>query len=182
MKDTFVLSNAVPQIAPFNSGIWGQLEDGVRDVAFARGEIYVVTGPVRRSGNATSFTMTAAQAGCGHEIKVEGPQIDLVCKAHNANSAAKCKGGVGVPLALYKIIYDAKANEVYAFLMPNRVYNLTGDAQTNLDGFRVTVGALENLTGLQFFPEKPQDQQDHLLKQCETKKFWAPPRPTKKKQ
>lgn len=182
MKDTFVLSNAVPQIAPFNGGVWGQLEDRVRDAAFARQEIHVITGPVRRQGNASSVTLTPAQAGCGREQKIQGPQITEVCKAHNLNPAVKCKNGVGVPIALYKIVYDAKGDEVYAFLLPNRVHDNTGnDMLAYLDGFRVTVAAIESLTGIQFFHELPQAKQDRLLKQCEAKKFWAEARPKKKK-
>lgn len=180
MKETFVLSNAVPQNASFNGGVWGQLEDRVRDVAFARKEIHVITGPVRRTANATSLTLTPAQSGCGHEMKIQGPQIALVCKAHNIDPNAKCKDAVAVPIALYKIIYDAKNAEVYAFLLQNNTQDAGGDIQKHLDGSRVTVGAIEELTGLQFFHEMPQAKQDRLLKQCESKIFWAPERPKKK--
>lgn len=182
MKDTFVLSNAVPQNASFNGGVWGQLEDRVRDIAFARGSIHVITGPVRRQGGSADITVTAAASGCAHEIKIEGPPIALVCKANNQNSANKCVNGVAVPIALYKIVYDSKNNEIYAFVLPNRVHTPGGtDLSTYLDQFRVTVAAVENLTGLQFFRELPPDKQDHLVKQCETKEPWAPDRPKKKK-
>lgn len=183
MKDTFVLSNVVPQIAPFNSGLWGQFEDRVRDAAFARQTIYVISGPVRRKDNSRNLTLTAAQAGCGHEIKIQGPEISLVCKANNINPNVKCNKSVTVPIALYKIIYDAKKSEVYAFLIPNRMHDSkTDDALLPyLDSFRVTVAAIESVTGLQFFRELPAAQQEPLLKQCQSNVFWGPKRPDPKK-
>jgi len=181
MKDTFVLSNAVPQIASFNGGVWGQLEDRVRDAAFARQTIHVITGPIRRSGNVRTITLTAPQTGCGQEIKIEGPEIALVCKANNVDANVKCKNSVAVPIALYKIIYDAKNDEVFAFLLPNSVQDPGNDMLKYLDRHRVTVAAIENLTGLQFFRELPAQTQDRLLNKCESKVFWGPERPKKKK-
>ena len=183
MKETFVLSNAVPQIAPFNGGVWGQLEDRVRDAAFARGEVHVITGPVRRQNGDASATLSAAQSGCNHAIALQGPQRALVCKANNQNAAKKCSGGVAVPIAIFKIVYDSKKDEIFAFLLPNRVHDDTGtDMKAYLDRFRVSVAAIEGLTGLQFFRELPQDKQSRLIRACDASaKFWAPERPKKKK-
>ena len=183
MKATFVLSNAVPQIAPFNSGVWGQLEDRVRDAAFARKEVHVITGPVRRQNGDASVTLAAGQSGCGREIAIQGPRRALVCKANNENSAKRCSGGVAVPIAIFKIVYDSKKNEIFAFLLPNRIHDSSGsDMNTYLDRFRVSVAAIEGLTGLQFFRELPQAKQDRLLKQCDAStNLWAPERPKKKK-
>lgn len=50
MKDSFLLSNAVPQNGSMNSGIWSQLEKRVRDWAIDRGSIYIFTGPVYARG------------------------------------------------------------------------------------------------------------------------------------
>jgi endonuclease G len=181
MKETFVLSNAVPQIAPFNGGVWGQLEDRVRDAAFARDGLHVITGPVRRQNGDASVTLSAAQSGCNHAIELKGPPQALVCKANNKDSAKKCSGGVAVPIAIFKIAYDSRTDEIFAFLLPNRVHNNTGDdMQAYLDRFRVSVSAIEGLTGLQFFRELPQDRQSRLLKSCDaSSKFWAPERPKK---
>ena len=46
MHQSFYLSNVAPQNGPMNSGLWSQLEERVRDWALARGEVYVITGPV----------------------------------------------------------------------------------------------------------------------------------------
>jgi len=46
MKQSFFMSNMSPQTKELNAGIWNNLEQNVRDWAFANREIYVVTGPV----------------------------------------------------------------------------------------------------------------------------------------
>lgn len=47
MKESFLLSNAVPQQGVgMNQGIWKDLEEKVRRWALERGELYVYTGPV----------------------------------------------------------------------------------------------------------------------------------------
>jgi len=81
MKDSFVLSNVVPQVGRhFNSGIWARLEHEVRKVAKARGEIYVITGPVRGDANTRSRIIAKADNACGHEIALSGPKEEaFIC-------------------------------------------------------------------------------------------------------
>lgn len=51
MSESFLLSNMAPQVgAGFNRGIWKNLEGKVREWTAARGELYVVTGPIYASG------------------------------------------------------------------------------------------------------------------------------------
>ena len=50
MSETFYLSNMSPQIRNFNSGVWRQLEESVRDWAWDNKHIYVITGPVLSKG------------------------------------------------------------------------------------------------------------------------------------
>lgn len=50
MRDTFYISNITPQPARFNRGRWSQLEALVRAWASKYGKIWIVTGPVLRSG------------------------------------------------------------------------------------------------------------------------------------
>jgi len=46
MRESFYMSNMSPQLRAFNGGIWRELEENVRDWAYRRGQLYVVTGPV----------------------------------------------------------------------------------------------------------------------------------------
>jgi endonuclease G len=48
---TFLLSNAVPQRAKANSGVWARLEAAVRRIAADSDEIYIFSGPVFESEN-----------------------------------------------------------------------------------------------------------------------------------
>lgn len=56
MSESFLLSNMAPQVgAGFNRGIWKSLEEKVRVWAVARGELYVVTGPIYDSANLSTI-------------------------------------------------------------------------------------------------------------------------------
>jgi len=49
-SQTFYMSNMSPQVRNFNSGIWRQLEESVRDWAWDNKHLYVITGPVLTRG------------------------------------------------------------------------------------------------------------------------------------
>ena len=46
MKECFYMSNMAPQIRPFNNGVWKELEELVRDWAYDKGSLLVVSGPI----------------------------------------------------------------------------------------------------------------------------------------
>jgi endonuclease G len=46
MAETFQFANAVPQVPNSNRHTWKQLEDSTREVAYRRGEIYIISGPI----------------------------------------------------------------------------------------------------------------------------------------
>lgn len=50
LDETFYMSNMSPQEPSFNRGIWSTLEAIVRNFAYEKGLIYVVTGPVLTDG------------------------------------------------------------------------------------------------------------------------------------
>lgn len=50
LDETFYMSNMSPQEPAFNRGIWSTLEAIVRNFAYEKGLIYVVTGPVLTDG------------------------------------------------------------------------------------------------------------------------------------
>jgi endonuclease G, mitochondrial len=49
-RESFYMSNVSPQAPQFNRGIWKELEDQVRSWAYRDQGLYVVTGPVLKSG------------------------------------------------------------------------------------------------------------------------------------
>lgn len=44
--ESFSMANMVPQAGPLNQRIWAGIEEAVRNLALADGEVYVVTGPL----------------------------------------------------------------------------------------------------------------------------------------
>lgn len=50
MAESFYYSNMSPQAASFNRGIWKKLEEQVRNWAIEYEKVYVITGPVLKSG------------------------------------------------------------------------------------------------------------------------------------
>jgi endonuclease G, mitochondrial len=65
--------------------------------------------------------------------------------------------GVSIPKYFYKIIYDPRGpGKMIAFLIPNE------NSEKALQNYIVTVDSLENLTGIDFFPELPDSNENHL--------------------
>lgn len=180
MKESFVLSNAVPQVgAKFNSAIWGQLEGEVRKAAVERGEIFVITGPVRGLGARRARSIPKSANACGSALVLDGPQQARVCDANNRNSNVACgAAGVVVPVGVFKIIYDPAAETAYAFILPNRDHpSKTGnDVQPYLDTFRVTVATVERVTGVLFLRGLPAEKRNAVSRKCATDSLW-PARP-----
>jgi len=50
MSETFYMSNMSPQIRNFNSGVWRELEENIRDWGKKFKHLYIVTGPVLTEG------------------------------------------------------------------------------------------------------------------------------------
>lgn len=53
MRETFFMSNITPQAPQFNRGIWKELEEQVRQWARRDNGLYVITGPVLKTGLST---------------------------------------------------------------------------------------------------------------------------------
>ena len=65
--------------------------------------------------------------------------------------------GVSIPKYFYKVIYDPRGQgRMIAFLIPNE------DSEKPLQNYIVTVDSLESLTGIDFFPELPDSNENHL--------------------
>jgi len=172
MRDTFYFSNAVPQIGTkFNGSVWKTLETEVRKAAVARNTLYMMSGPVRGDGVHRTIEIAKADNACGGAIELDAVKTAIVCKAVNKKQATTCSTGVVVPVALYKIAYDPKANAAYAFVMPNRAYP-GGQGRDYLEEWRVNVGVIERLTGLKFFPDLPPEKRASLIDKCEPTTLW----------
>ncbi|MCX6094960.1 MAG: DNA/RNA non-specific endonuclease [Candidatus Bipolaricaulota bacterium] len=130
VDDTYTLTNACPQRHAFNDGVWGDLEDLVREeYSVALDEVWVVCGPVFDDSNRRAV---------------------LVKDRAHANLPQK---PVEVPDAFYCILVDLVdgAPRALAFLIDHGEGYSRVNAKTRLSTFLVSIDRLEQLTGLDFF-------------------------------
>jgi endonuclease G len=130
MNDSFFMSNMSPQVGPsFNRGIWAQLEERARDLARSRGRLVVLTGPIYDAYDLLGEDFI-------------GPGTKEIA---NRNDPAR---RVRVPDGYFKILSDPDRRRALAFALPNQ--RLPG---RDIEEFRVTIRLVEDMTGLNFFPE-----------------------------
>lgn len=123
-KETFLMSNVIPQTPRVNRRIWEDLEHKVA-TRYGRyfGEVWVITGPV-------------------FEKPIE-----------------KLDAGISIPSHYYKIIADEHDGKirVMAFLIGRHC-----PPYTRIKSHLVSVDKIEELTGLNFFPNMPESSQKEL--------------------
>ncbi|MGN1163421.1 MAG: DNA/RNA non-specific endonuclease [Candidatus Ornithospirochaeta sp.] len=134
MDDTFFLSNMCPQTHAFNAGIWSDLEEAVRSIAYEDERIYVVTGPVLTDGPYDTIG--------GNEV--------------------------AVPKYFYKVIldYTEPVAKAIGFILPHE------NSKESLAYFAVSVDKVEEVTGLDFFPLLPDDEEERLEESIDPS-LWA---------
>jgi len=169
MRDTFFLSNAVPQVGiGFNTGVWSTLERLVKTLAKARDPLFVITGPVYQQRKI--ITVKKSADACNNEIVLKPLDDQTICPEHNQNANAVCRKGVAVPAALYKIIYDpGNGGRASAYLLPNIDHmpiKQTVKTQEYLKRYLVSIRTIEELTGYQFLTELPARKQTQLKEAC----------------
>lgn len=128
---TFLMTNMVPQLAANNQGAWEEFETYCRTLAGQGNEIYVFSGP---SGNIGTIA----------------------------------QGRIVVPSVTWKVILVLPNgdNDLRRVNRSTRVFGIIVPNQPPLDinapwrQFRVTVDAVENLTGYDFFTQIPKNTQE----------------------
>lgn len=72
---------------------------------------------------------------------------------------------VSVPEEFYKIIYDPKREEAICFLVPHR------KSDKGIRMYVVSIDRVEELTGIDFFPELPDEIEERVECQCNIEKW-----------
>jgi endonuclease G len=140
MSSTFLLSNMSPQHTSLNSGKWSQLEANVRDVARKLDTCWIYTGTIFKQSAAKHRTLGTTRSGWQKKIG---------------------KDSVWVPTHFYKVIlaHDKDGSILmWAFVMEHRNVKLPG----KVVDYAVSVDSIQNLTGLDFFKDLP-DEIEHKL-------------------
>ena len=73
----------------------------------------------------------------------------------NGLNSIGTKNKVSVPNLFYKIIYDANAEKMTAYLMPNKKLE-------SFKNYKVTVDLIETLTGIDFYHQLEDEMEDRL--------------------
>lgn len=74
-----------------------------------------------------------------------------------------------MPIALYKIIYDASLKRANAYILPNidhRPQINKSDLIAYIRGLRTTVSIVEQFTGIKFFPDLTPRDRRLQVEQC----------------
>jgi endonuclease G len=136
MSTTFLLSNMSPQRKRTNRGIWRTLEGQVHRMVKKLGEAWIVTG---------------------NAFLPDGEPDDTQWTYPERKRLA-------IPTHLFKALLVRETGgrwRMYAFIIPNQADWPKGSRPY---AFRVSVNALEKLTGLDFFPLLPDTMEERLEK------------------
>jgi endonuclease G len=128
---TFLMTNFVPQISANNQGPWEEFESYCRTLAQQGNEIYIFTGPAGTAGTISQGRITVPAV----TWKV------VIILPNGANDVSRV----------------TRATRAFGIIVPN-VPPL--DINTPWRNFRVTVNAVENLTGYDFFKTVPKNTQE----------------------
>ncbi|HMS38882.1 MAG TPA: DNA/RNA non-specific endonuclease [Pyrinomonadaceae bacterium] len=123
---TFLMTNFVPQLSANNQGPWEELESYCRTLAAQGNEIYIITGPVGNIGTIAQGRVVVPQ----YTWKV------VLVLPNGTNDLSRINRGT----------------RAFGQIVPNfPPLNINAPWRQ----FRVTVDAVENLTGYNFFSEVP---------------------------
>lgn len=149
MINSFVFSNMAPQHDRFNQGIWARLESKVRAWARVADGIYVVTGAV------------FDKDGDGQRDADE--DADVVAPTNR----------VAIPTHFYKIVLHVRPSgfiDTISILLPHLDQNV-GNTNNYLFKHITTIDEIEALTGIDFFPELP-DQRENAVEAFRSPALW----------
>ena len=138
-SETFLLSNMSPQTHDFNAGVWGRLEEAVRDLAASDeiAEVYVVCGPL--------FDV-------GKKIEVIGNKVD----EDDKNEVV-----IPVPHAFFKSILAERVSgslKLWSFILPHEA------SEAPLSSFRVRTTEVERKAGLSLWDRLRGQEAERLMR------------------
>jgi len=143
-RETFLMSNVIPQKPALNQGLWRNLEaSAVLDLAREKDGLWVITGPVYTTG-----------------ARIAGTDRRLLpwTKKSVYTTGARIAGTVEIPAACYKIlVWDEDGLHAAAFMVPQGV-----DRSAKAQDFKVSIDEIEAATGFDFFAGLPDEVENEL--------------------
>jgi DNA/RNA endonuclease G (NUC1) len=136
-SQTFLMTNIIPQHPDNNQGTWNDFENYCRTLANQGNELYIISGPYGNIG-----TIGSTQQ---NRIVVPSKTWKVVLVLPNGSNDLQ---RVGRSTRAFGIVMD----------------NVAQSRSTPWRNFRVTVNAVENLTGYDFFSNVPRAMQELIEK------------------
>ncbi|MFZ1702602.1 MAG: DNA/RNA non-specific endonuclease [Pyrinomonadaceae bacterium] len=136
---TFLMTNFIPQYGPNNQGPWNDFENYLRSIANQGNEIYIFSGPVGNMGTIANGQVVVPQT----TWKV------VVILPNGTNDVQRV----------------TKSARAFGIIVPNGPPVTSGNPWRN---FRVTVDAVEVLTGYNFFSNIPKNTQELIERRRDT--------------
>lgn len=127
---TFLMTNILPQLAANNQGAWNDFENYCRSLAQSGQELYIISGP---QGN-----------------------IGTIAQGRIVVPAVTWKVVLVLPNGSGDLQRASRATRAFGIIVPNQPPVVSNLWRT----FRVTVDAVENLTGYDFFSQIPKNTQE----------------------
>jgi endonuclease G len=127
---TFLMTNMMPQAPDNNQGPWEQLESYCRTLVAAGNELYIIAGGTGTGGTGSNGGVTMT-----------------VANGHVTVPAQTWKVIIVLPVGDTDVARVSKTTRTIAVILPNTQGIRTTDWRT----YRVSVDAVEGLTGFDFF-------------------------------
>lgn len=154
LDECFFMSNMSPQTHAFNAGLWKRTETMVRDWAIIYDSLWVVTGPVFTVGTIRQCT-TFIRCDTGMHCDTITDCITLIETPDSLKTIGK-NHQVSVPEYFYKIVYNPRTYQAVALLVPHE------NKKGSLKNWAVTVDVIEEISGLDFFPELDDELEEQI--------------------
>ena len=138
---TFLMTNMVPQLGANNQGPWNDLENYLRTIVGQGNEVYIISGP-----QGTHATIPTISSG---RITVPKFTWKVVLVLSNGNDDLRRVN---------------RSTRVFGVIMSNEA--ITGGNAWRT--YRVTVDAVEALTGYNFFSNVPRNTQEYIESRRDT--------------
>ncbi|HEX3101661.1 MAG TPA: DNA/RNA non-specific endonuclease, partial [Pyrinomonadaceae bacterium] len=129
---TFLMTNFVPQLAANNQGPWEDFESYCRTLAGQGNEVYIIDGPV---GN-----------------------LGTIANGHVVVPSATWKVVLILPNGTNDVQRVSRATRAFGLIVPNQASGV--NLNDTWRKYRVTVNAVETLTGYDFFSAIPKNTQE----------------------
>lgn len=129
---TYYWTNSTPQLAPFNQGIWQNLEKAVRTVMQASDSLYVVTGPVYRTVGGSETVRTFVNSSNDSKVvPIPNYYYKAILKVRRSGGQVTAASAIG-----FWFTHEAHSGE-------------------NWVNYAVSVDEIERKTGFNFFANLP---------------------------